>query len=296
MSEDFVITKNNKEFIIPKNCGLKIIYDLKETKNIYICICRENHFVYFREYLISLNLFDAIILYSNVSQTLILNYENAIPIFIFDLDEHLISFNLSKKIQILNMEQMSIYPRYLLVRQFYDKGYSLIDYSMAHRLHFPKTTILPYLYNEKEINHLKSLHKKYEYDICMIGCNSEARFKIFNALLSKGIKMIDAKGWGDDRDSVVANSKILLNVHFRNDYQIYEHLRCDRWMFAGKIIISESSIEDEELDLKNVYFYEYEDLVEACLKHLASFENTLLSDCISIIESRNKLRLEFLNN
>ena len=219
-----------------------------------------------------------------------------IPVFIFDLDEDLFRYNLPKNVFVLNMEQMSIQMRYNIVNQFYTGSYNLLDYSFAHQTYFPNAQILPYCYNEKEISTLKSYFTgEYKYDICMIGCNSVARWNIFTELSRKGVKMVNAEGWSEDRDRKVAESKILLNLHFQDNYQIYEHLRCDRWMFTGKLIISEKSHNSDKLLVENVYFYEYKDIVTKCLRHLQEFDTTAIKSCESIIAERNKSRSDFIS-
>ena len=54
----------------------------------------------------------------------------------------------------------------------------------------------------------------------------------------------------------MASAKILLNLHFNEDYHIFEHLRCDRWVLAGMIVMTEPSQSDSLLDLKDLLVIE----------------------------------------
>lgn len=298
-TKNILFEKNKKEFWIGKSNTNKYVIKAnknRESKNIFVCFCRDGHYVYFKEYLESLNLFDIFVFYNKLSDLSSISYDNMIPVFIFDLDEDLFRFNLPKHVFILNMEQMSIQMRYNIVNQFYTNSYKLLDYSFAHQTYFPNAEILSYCYNEREINQLKSYFTgEYKYDICMIGCNSVARWNIFNELVKQGVKMVNAEGWNADRDRKVAESKILLNLHFQDNYQIYEHLRCDRWMFAGKLVISEKSQNSDKLLLENVYFYEYKNIVTECLRHLKEFDTIIIKSCENIITERNKSRIDFIS-
>ena len=67
----------------------------------------------------------------------------------------------------------------------------------------------------------------------------------------KNINVKIVTGWNDERDKIIANSKILLNVHCYTNYNIYESLRCDRWLFSGNIVVTENSYDDNNNDMKN---------------------------------------------
>lgn len=187
------------------------------------------------------------------------------------------------------MEQMTILERFLAIKPFYDNDFNLIGYSITHQQCFPKEIYIPYQYSEEEINKLKSYSTDLKYDVCMIPCNSPARSFIFYELKRLGVNIVDIKGWGKERDKKIGECKIILNIHFQENYQIYEHLRCDRWMFAGKTIISEKSLDSDKLILKNVYFYEYSEIIPNVIRHLQEFKcsNDILDDIIT----ERKIRL-----
>lgn len=302
-ANDIFIQKNNAEIKIVKEnkCEYLVFpYNKRTTKRLFACLCRENHYPYFEDYLDSLDLFDVIILYKNMEDIMNIQHRNIKLIFILDLDENMLALNLQKDVMIFCIEQMTILGRYNYMREFYKDGYHLISHTNAQKKHFPNTEVLPYQYQEDEVNKLKTFitsnplvtNAKYEYDVCMIGCNSDMRHNIFNELVRRGVRIVNVEGWKDIRDRQVARCKILLNVHFHDDYQVYEHLHCDRWMFAGKLIISEKSLRTRDLQLRNVIFIDYEELVDTCIRYIR--EDYVFSPIESIIEERRKVKEQFL--
>ena len=136
---------------------------------------------------------------------------------------------------------------------------------------------LPYRRNKLEIERLRSFSKNpFEYDVAIIG-NSPRREQLTDQLRHRGITVVHiTKFWRDQRDMEVGKAKILLNVHASlMNYIIYEHIRCDRWVFAGKAIISEECNNQESLELigNNVLFAPYDELLQRVEEALASFDD-----------------------
>ena len=96
---------------------------------------------------------------------------------------------------------------------------------------------------------------------------------IYKSLIEKGYKIYRIRGWRGDRDREMAKSKILVNVHTFDDMVIYEHIRCDRWMFVGNITVSETSFEHENLDVRDsVTFIPYDQIVSKVSEVLEKFD------------------------
>jgi hypothetical protein len=133
---------------------------------------------------------------------------------------------------------------------------------------------LPYQINLEEIDKLKRFgltDKKYDVIICTV--NSDKRSIIYNKLLEKGVKVYNIGGWEDRRDIEIAKGKILLNIHYNTHYKIYESLRCDRWLLSGMMVITENSIDDNELDVKDLLIIEkYDNLVDKVIEVLLNYE------------------------
>lgn len=110
---------------------------------------------------------------------------------------------------------------------------------------------LPYCYNPIEIDLLSELYKKTykSYHVGLISVNSKRRMKISYALTLLGIKVNNINKFGIDREKEMAKCHILVNIHFADDYQVFEEIRCMRWWYAGVPIISEFSINMSNLDI-----------------------------------------------
>jgi hypothetical protein len=108
------------------------------------------------------------------------------------------------------------------------------------------TIHLPYLPYEKEIQYIHELIKNTPklYDIAFIGSSSIKRLRLLDALRISGFSVyrVEEK-WGEERDRELAKCRMLINVHCDNDYKMFECIRCDRWLFGGMKVVSETSIE-----------------------------------------------------
>ena len=218
-----------------------------ETLNLseFICIVEGKKYHIFEDYLVSLNItirfYPCKILKGEkiivVQELLNLNYEDA-------------SF-----IGYLNMEQLTTKE---WTNKFKNNILStklplhIFDYSASNikymEENFGVSAIhLPYQYREKEINLLKELinDTPKEYDLAFIGslCN-DRRTLIVKNLLSVGLKINLIQGWNLVRDKEIAKCKALLNLHFKEEFQIFEEMRCNRWLASGLTVISEPSYYD----------------------------------------------------
>ena len=78
--------------------------------------------------------------------------------------------------------------------------------------------------------------------------------------------------WGDERDRLIAQGKVLLNIHCKKSFLIYESLRCDRWLFAGMPVVSENVPLADEIDVTPLMFLcEYDQLVETVAMVLENY-------------------------
>jgi hypothetical protein len=157
--------------------------------------------------------------------------------------------------------------------------------------------LLEYQYRHDEVEKLKSFCSAgpKETDVVMVGCmSSDHRMNIFNCLKEKGVnvKMINNL-WEDDRDREIAKAKILLNIHYNPEYQFFESLRCARWIFANKLVITETSGHSENYYLNKYMMIEpYDKIVEKVVETLAFYnESTVNYDIIDSDNAREKLYL-----
>jgi hypothetical protein len=217
------------------------------------------------------------------------------------------------KICLFNTEQLSIKTWYEkcmpdIVKSYLNLGIPVIDYDLYQStiLSNANHTYVPYQYYKKENKYLKNLvhstAKIYDVAFCSVG-KSKRRKDIYNELIKRKIKVIDVKGWKNDRDTQIAQAKILINIHFEDDYQVFEHLRCDRWAFAGQLIISEESESDELLDINKLIIIEkYDSIIDRIKevlknynKYNSTFSAKLKLEKNKLINNRSKKYRDFLN-
>jgi len=132
----------------------------------------------------------------------------------------------------------------------------LIDFSMDNihilQQHDKHAIFIPYQFTNIENNKLSSfLLNDREYDVAIIGMKTQRRVKISDELESYGLKVYHSdNSWDDERDMSLSKSKIFLNIHAYDECQIYESLRCCRFVFTGKmLVVSETCTNQESLDI-----------------------------------------------
>jgi hypothetical protein len=100
------------------------------------------------------------------------------------------------------------------------------------------------------------------YDVGFCGWVNERRRAILNACKEKGLSVNIITSWGEERDRALAQCKVLINIHYEDDYNIFESNRCEPWLAIGVPIVSEKSLDDDPRCI-NV---SYEKLVSATLE------------------------------
>lgn len=182
------------------------------------------------------------------------------------------------KLCLFNTEQLSAKESHRIsvsdmIKSVLNLGIPVIDYDLYQStlLSNEKHIYLPYQCYDKENKYLRRLvnntPKIYDVGFCCVG-KSVRRKAIYDELIKRNIKVVDIMGWKTDRDVKIAQSKILINVHHEEDYQIFEHLRCDRWVLAGQLIVSESSLSDDLLDVKDLIIFEQYNLLVDKVKEI----------------------------
>jgi hypothetical protein len=188
----------------------------------------------------------------------------------------------------MTIEGQKIYTQWHL-----DHGIQMIDYSIENMaiIKNPSSLYLPYQYEENEVNRLRNYYLTTEkkYDVAFCGTGSFRRYQILEQLKQMGINILNIVAWGDDRDRQIASCKMLLNIHFDATYNVYESIRCDRWVFAGMPIVSEDSAHDNLLDVKKygiISFHPYQNLAQAVVNFLKNFKLPNESDIELIKKER----------
>lgn len=180
-------------------------------------------------------------------------------------------FNLPLKLSIINTEQLtysehkSNFIKYITDLES-KCGYkvTVYDYSKTNCKVIQENGFISkyheYVSTKQENDFLKSLITgKYEYDIGFVGGINDRRIYIINELIKLGIKVLVIETWGYERDIQLSKCKYILNIHWNEDYKIFEALRCNRLLQAGIKIISEDSI--DIYDNNNLFIFSYDNMV-----------------------------------
>jgi len=69
------------------------------------------------------------------------------------------------------------------------------------------------------------------------------------ALQARGVRAENVVGWGAERDCRIAQARVLVNVHYSERYRVFEHMRCDRWIFARMLVVSKPCVYPEDVDV-----------------------------------------------
>jgi hypothetical protein len=144
------------------------------------------------------------------------------------------------------------------------------DYSLENIKNFKKNGIhnvkhTPFCLWDDYKHRIESynVNKNYEYDVVFVGWINERRGLILNELIFNGLNVFTIDDlYGGERDTIISKSKILLNIHFKEDYKIFESYRCFPWVETNKIIVSENSL-DNDIRCINV---NYENIVDTIIK------------------------------
>ena len=189
-----------------------------------------------------------------------------------------------------------------------DPTNKLIDYS-----HTP--ILLPYLFNPVENLVLKNTDHVYEYDVGIVNAcpkkddsvSSHLTYKrtnIWNQMVASGWNCVNIMGWGQERDDLIRKCKVIVNVHHFECYTIFQHIRCDRLLFADKLVVSEFSLCANDLDIKNMVIWsDYSELLTTTQKVLDNFtpihQQYSSIDKTSLIQKRQSdidLALQLIQN
>jgi len=267
---------------------------------IYI-VCERCHYETFKDYCdtLSENIRLSCITYDK-PDSIVIDDDN-IYMFMFSIPDIILSRNNIANIFLINTEQLTRKQHYDSIQKLLNKGIVILDYDLYQSsLTKAKNHLyLPYQYSPIENEYLSNLVKNTPkiYDVAFCSTNgSKKRNGIFSQLKNNGISVINVTGWKNHRDMEIAKAKILINIHYDDDYNIFEHFRCDRWVFAGMLVITENSLSDDLLDIKDLMIIaEYEKLAQTTMnviKNYDSYQNKFLSNLTekkrNIIEIRKQ--------
>lgn len=117
-------------------------------------------------------------------------------------------------------------------------------------------------------------HEPKIFDIAFIGARSDRRDRIFQQLSRRfAVRHITNK-WNGERNQELARSKILVNVHYREDYRVFETLRCMEAVLVGVVVLSEDSLPQNQSSIEAlVHFAPYDNIVAETILLMSRFHS-----------------------
>jgi hypothetical protein len=200
------------------------------------------------------------------------------------------------RIFFLNVEMLSEIKRMDQVVSIVTAGIPVLDYSLSNltflKLYLEENkiqskssaTYLPYQYNLRDQIQLENVDGIYTYDVGIINAvpkqdasvNNELtyrRTRLWEQLQTTGWKCINILGWGAERDELLKRCKVIINVHHFECFNIFEQIRCDRLVFAKKLVVSDKSIFTENYDLLGgVLWEDYDNIIPRTKEVLENFD------------------------
>lgn len=257
------------------------------------------------DYIYSLNLFVDVICLQDFTIEYFLQNKNTIFVITqmwlhIDVDDDKIFIEnvlSSSRVIFLNVEMLSEDLRMNHIINLIKYNVQIADYSMANivmlkqyaeenDIQIKKDIIyLPYQYNLQDQIQLQNIDDKYEYDIGIINAtpeqsdtvdisNTYRRTIMWKNLQKTKWKCLNILGWGKERDELIKTCKLIINIHHFECFNIFEHIRCDRMIFAKKFIVSDKSILGDKLDVTPYIFAEdFEDIIPRANTILENFDN-----------------------
>lgn len=269
----------------------------------YILVTQENATVrvprVLEDYIYSLNIINDVIHIEELTYDRIFTTTD---IFIItqmwiDINKVPIDFIQSGRIIYLNVEMLTEIYRMNHVIDLVKYGFKILDYSYSNLLYFNKyveshqlkigninTHYLPYQYNLRDQVQLANIDGVYTYDVGVINAmikRSETvssdltyrRTQLWEQLQLSGLNCINILGWGAERDELIKRCKVIINVHHFECYNVFEQIRCDRLIFAKKMIISDKSVFVDKYDMAEyVWWEDYDNIIPRAKELVNNFE------------------------
>jgi hypothetical protein len=202
----------------------------------------------------------------------------------------------SGRIVFLNVEMLSEDTRMNQVISLITAGIPILDYSLSNmtflKLYMEdnkiqsnvSTIYLPYQYNLRDQMQLENIDGVYTYDVGIINAlpkqdaSVDSKFtyrrtRLWEQLQATGWKCINILGWGAERDELLKRCKVIINIHHFECFNIFEQIRCDRLIFAKKLVVSDKSVFTESYDLLgNVLWEDYDNIIPRTKEVLENFD------------------------
>jgi hypothetical protein len=189
-------------------------------------------------------------------------------------NEALISSHLTQPYIVYQMEilddhqgHLKNYPKYL---DFLSRALSVWDYSPKNFEYLKSKGLKNLAYvppgYHSACEKFSWRESPHEFDFLFIGSLSPRRSEFLTSLINSGYRVgaiTENNGaFGEMRDQVIANSKIIVNVHCFDDLDVLETVRLSYLLTNHAVVISEAS--DHDPYQGAVGYAGYQDLVDYC--------------------------------
>ena len=188
------------------------------------------------------------------------------------------------KVSFLNTEHLTDKNTLEYINRKLSDKIDIYHHSLENTRIMGRGKCIPYRITDIETAKLKRyLEVPKKYDVCIIGKCSERRKDIVNKLLNRMINVLTIGGiskcsglnnkylmLGEERDVCIGEARILLNIHLRTNWTIYESIRCERWRAAGMLVISETC--EAPGPPSDVIVCDYDDIVTTVVRELAKLK------------------------
>lgn len=215
-----------------------------------LVICSEHTKKFFVEYA---NTFNNAIIWDGSDQQLTTSYDEILAMQILSVIPAYI-WNHHSNIGVINTEAMCCADRKeRLVKEvkamqaLYQRTITIYDYSLHNCMLLNqeglKTQLQEYISPAAELSYLSGLLATMpkQYDIAFVGCLNPRRKEVLDTCTNYGMSVHNVELFGNERDIEIAKCRLLLNIHYYDDFLEYETIRCNRWSQAGLPVVTETN-------------------------------------------------------
>ena len=190
---------------------------------------------------------------------------------------------LPEKVYYYNIEQLTRQSELETIQKLWAKGHivEVWDYSSVNCQILTANNILnrhvPFTPTPKRIEFYKELLLQPKiYDVGFCGASSPRRDVVLKGLRDAGLNVLALhNAWGEERDRQLARSKVIVNIHYQNDYKVFETSRCGHWLAVGHPVVSEESLDSDPRAIT----VPYDKLVETTIQVLKDQKGSILQFC-----------------